>query len=683
MLKPKDKVVRVGAALAFMKSRTLDVCASNLPSSTGTGRRPACRRGLKAGRLWLTALLLSVFLATPVLAADTTDLRVLVDVSGSMKKNDPSGLRIAASNLLIDLLPQGASAAVWTFAGGAEPLVPLAGVDTAWRERARAAVPAIHSRGQFTDMRTVLEAATRDWREAGPPAPDAPTRALILLTDGVVDVADGPTASAVSRNFILGDLVTDLKSLGVNVHTVALSRSADRELLAALADATEGRYELAEDAAALNRVFLRMFEQSVARDAVPLAGNRFTIDSSISEFTLVAFHGDSPKTITLTTPLGTALDATTRDPDIRWRRDQGYDLITIAQPPPGEWVLSGAEDPDNRVMIVTNLGLEVDPLPGYILSDENLTARFRLTEGDIPITRADFLDLVEADVRVDEAAPMPAKRLAEGDFETQIAPLGSRGERVLKFTARGETFERVTQRRVTVLDNPLRLDARVLPTAEVQSNTQAQTGAGSTTVSGTESSAGAIGAVPQDGTPGDAGTPQGGEPADGLSATAMPSIAEQARRPELTLEIDEAVLQPGSVRLVVVQHTPTNGQIMTMTEDGLPPALDAWLAPGEYALDALATAVTRRGRLVQVRAPALTHTIRDYAAEEEAERMAEAAQSAANGSTQQGFSWPLLAIVLGVGNVALGTGVFLAVRAIKRQAATPDNAAGKNREEEA
>ena len=43
------------------------------------------------------------------------DIRLLIDISGSMKKNDPSNLRIPAVNLLTELIPNGDKAGVWTF----------------------------------------------------------------------------------------------------------------------------------------------------------------------------------------------------------------------------------------------------------------------------------------------------------------------------------------------------------------------------------------------------------------------------------------------------------------------------------------------------------------------------------------------------------------------------------------
>jgi len=52
----------------------------------------------------------------PVLGNELTpDVRVVIDISGSMKKNDPNYLRRSALELLIQLFSQGSKAVVWTF----------------------------------------------------------------------------------------------------------------------------------------------------------------------------------------------------------------------------------------------------------------------------------------------------------------------------------------------------------------------------------------------------------------------------------------------------------------------------------------------------------------------------------------------------------------------------------------
>ena len=43
------------------------------------------------------------------------DIRLLIDISGSMKKNDSANLRIPSVSLLTELIPDGDKAGVWTF----------------------------------------------------------------------------------------------------------------------------------------------------------------------------------------------------------------------------------------------------------------------------------------------------------------------------------------------------------------------------------------------------------------------------------------------------------------------------------------------------------------------------------------------------------------------------------------
>ena len=65
------------------------------------------------------------------------DVRVLIDISGSMKKNDPENLRRPALNLITELLPAGDTAGVWTFGQYVNELVRHQPVDEAWRKMAK------------------------------------------------------------------------------------------------------------------------------------------------------------------------------------------------------------------------------------------------------------------------------------------------------------------------------------------------------------------------------------------------------------------------------------------------------------------------------------------------------------------------------------------------------------------
>ena len=68
---------------------------------------------------FLTAMLLLVPYASHA-AGEVDDIRILIDVSGSMKQNDPANLRIPALKLINGLIPSGSRAGVWTLRGASK-----------------------------------------------------------------------------------------------------------------------------------------------------------------------------------------------------------------------------------------------------------------------------------------------------------------------------------------------------------------------------------------------------------------------------------------------------------------------------------------------------------------------------------------------------------------------------------
>ena len=303
---------------------------------------------------WLIAGVLAL-LMWPVhaKAPDKNDVRVLIDISGSMKQNDPHNLRRPALRMLVGLLQPGTRAGVWTFAKWTNPLVPLAGVDEAWKKKALALSQQIKSPGAFTNIERVLEDATKDWSGR----PTTHNRHLVLLTDGMVDVSKVAGESAASRKRILEKLLPHLKQLGVKVHTIALSDRADHELMKRLSGETGGWYQQVDGADQPKRVFLKVFEQVGKPEGVPLKDNRFTVDASVKEAAILLFREKGSPAPVLISPNGEEYKDSDLVAGVAWYKDQGYDLITVGSPARGEWSLRADVDPDNRVMIVTDLKL--------------------------------------------------------------------------------------------------------------------------------------------------------------------------------------------------------------------------------------------------------------------------------------------------------------------------------------
>ena len=409
-------------------------------------------------RKWLIALILVAgFASVHGAESDKNDVRVLIDISGSMKQNDPKNLRRPALRMLVGLLQPGTRAGVWTFAKWSNPLVPVAEVDKAWKERALSLSRQINSPGMYTDIERVLEDAIQDW--SGPPTTH--NRQLVLLTDGMVDVSKVAGESETSRKRILEQLLPRLHELGVKVNTIALSERADHDLMKRLSAGTGGLYQQVEGADQLQRVFLKVFEQVGKPEGVPLRDNRFTVDASVREATVLLFRKEGAPAPVLISPSGEEYTDSDLVAGVAWYRDQGYDLITVSTPTKGEWSLRADVDPDNRVMIVTDLKLETADLPAHVATGEPLLLSAHLSNKGEVVRRKAFLRLLDvgaAAISGDGHTPLDLndqgengdREAGDGRYEVQFRMDRPSDEVELLFSIESPTFMREKRYRMAV-----------------------------------------------------------------------------------------------------------------------------------------------------------------------------------------------------------------------------------------
>lgn len=402
-------------------------------------------------------LLLSV---VPVSASEPgPDVRVVVDISGSMKKNDPDNLRRPAIKLLSNLLPSNSRAGIWTFGQYVNELVPLAPVTPGWKQQAIAAADQIGSTGLFTHIGLSLQRASRGWD-----TPSAAPRHVILLTDGVVDISKDPRDNQVAREELVNQILPALKAAGAKLHTIALSADADTVLLQQLARETDGMYEVARNADELNQIFLRLFEQAAPRDALPLFDNGFVVDASVDEITVLVFRQSGAEPAALMAPDGSRHTLAAHPADWRWHSDARYDLITVAKPAVGQWQIVAQVDPDNRVLVVSKLGLQVNALPTLALAGEKMRLELTLTENNAPIARKDFLQLVQATARIHAEGydrELPLKDVGDGHFvaDWEVPALDATFQ--LAMEASAPTFQRARKFNLQAVATPVQATVAV------------------------------------------------------------------------------------------------------------------------------------------------------------------------------------------------------------------------------
>ncbi|MBQ0762777.1 MAG: VWA domain-containing protein [Marinobacter psychrophilus] len=377
------------------------------------------------------------------------DVRIIVDISGSMKQNDPQNLRRPAVRLLARLLPDGATSGVWTFGQYVNMLVPHREVNDAWRDMAIAQSDAINSVAMRTNLGTAIETASDGYFTGGVLS----NTHFIVLTDGKVDISRNPSANKAEANRILDTLVPPLKQQGARFHAVALSAEADTEFLRKLASDSNGSFHVAENADDLSRAFLDAFNAAVPQEQTPIDDDGFMVDAGVTEYTALIFWGDNEtsdnRALALKAP-GAAATTLQQHPDnIRWAREPGYDLITVTDPVAGRWNLDGQLGEGSRVSVVSDLRMIVSPIPGIFSIEKPLAIRVGLFDGDEPIINADFLSVLAVDLTLaNEDGRSGTKVLSEqsppadGVYRYNIAEMPTAGQYQVVVEARSSTFAR-------------------------------------------------------------------------------------------------------------------------------------------------------------------------------------------------------------------------------------------------
>ncbi|MFK5984786.1 MAG: vWA domain-containing protein [Pseudomonadota bacterium] len=397
------------------------------------------------------------------------DIRILIDVSGSMKKNDPQNLRSPALRLLVGLLPPDSSAGVWNFGTKVKELVQSSKIDEQWKEKARKASKKIHSRDLFTNIGQALNTASQDWLN-NKKVVEPGNRNIILLTDGMVDISKDDAKNQLERKRILSELLPRISEKQVQINTIALSDKADFEFLKKLSTTSDGNFEQADNAEALERIFLHLFEKTVKPDTLPLIENKFIVDDSVYEMTLLVFKDKTAEnqTTEIVEPSGNTFTQQTAPRYVKWQSENNYDLLTIQKPFVGDWQINASIDPDNRVMVVTNLKIQTNFLPNNVYLGETIDLQVFLKDQKEIITNDEFLHLTSISIIQSGTEDRPAKKWFlhdnglrgdkqenDGRFDVKLGKNFKPGKNPFIIRASSETFARELQQVFSVHDIPL------------------------------------------------------------------------------------------------------------------------------------------------------------------------------------------------------------------------------------
>ena len=192
----------------------------------------------------------AVFDQTPLLCAagggggNTTGIDVvfLVDTSGSMSSNDPTGLRVEGAKAFVDAMRPQDSAAVVGFQSFASREIGLTTLDSSANVTAvKSALDRTNFAGGGTDISTAVSEAISILNT---PGSDGRLRVAVLLTDG-----QSPYDTA---------LTTQARDAFIQIHTIGLGLGTDAGLLTDIATGTGGSYQHLDDPSQLPALYTQL-----------------------------------------------------------------------------------------------------------------------------------------------------------------------------------------------------------------------------------------------------------------------------------------------------------------------------------------------------------------------------------------------------------------------------------------
>lgn len=414
------------------------------------------------GRVFGLALIGIVIRAESVLAdqrelanqRSAVDVVLVFDSSGSMLKTDPQNLRFEGAKLLLSFLGDTDRISVVQFSDSAKIVRALQQYSKTIAPQLIEQIQTLAPEGQYSDLsegiklaKAVLDASHRSEAQ----------KLMVLLSDGKME-PDPKVSPAFARTLeLVHDILPDLKAKETKVFTVAFSEFADRPLLSEIAAATDGLTWYTATAEDLHRSFAELFLAVKRPQVVAQTGRGFKIDDDVEEATFY-INRDPGNTLSLISPKGEFLTLEKHPDWATWFSGQNFDVITLKEPDPGDWKVTGTEHSDGFATVLTDLKVLTD-WPLVVRSGDSPLVQARLYEESKPVSLPEMSDVLKFGVqivRTDQVAtPMLQEALRDdgkggdkialdGIFSTPVK-LDQIGEYKLTVVAKSPTFVKSQQ----------------------------------------------------------------------------------------------------------------------------------------------------------------------------------------------------------------------------------------------
>ncbi len=186
----------------------------------------------------------------------TKDVVLVLDNSGSMKKNDPNFLVSKAVKEFISQQDENTRVGIVIFDQEVRLPVSLTDASLANRETILNSIEQINYKGLFTDSPAGIERAIYELKNNGR---DDAEKSIIFMTDGIVDTG-APDRDLEKSKWLREDLAPDAADNEIKIFGIAFTEAADFQLIQSISQKTEGEYYRALTVDDLQNVFKKIDE---------------------------------------------------------------------------------------------------------------------------------------------------------------------------------------------------------------------------------------------------------------------------------------------------------------------------------------------------------------------------------------------------------------------------------------
>jgi pSer/pThr/pTyr-binding forkhead associated (FHA) protein/Mg-chelatase subunit ChlD len=186
----------------------------------------------------------------------TKDVVLVLDNSGSMKKNDPNFLVSKAVKEFISQQDENTRVGIVIFDQGVRLPVSLTDASLANRETILNSIEEINYKGLFTDSPAGIERAIYELKNNGR---GEAQKSIIFMTDGIVDTG-APDRDLEKSKWLREDLAPDAADNEIKIFGIAFTDAADFQLIQSISQKTDGEYYRALTVDDLQNVFEQIDE---------------------------------------------------------------------------------------------------------------------------------------------------------------------------------------------------------------------------------------------------------------------------------------------------------------------------------------------------------------------------------------------------------------------------------------